>query len=250
VSHLELELARTKEPAAQRAVLPALALAALALACKVDPGPQLRAEIAELKKARVESALWQRAQQEAEQAEAELAQARERSTADRAAALGAAEGAERRAEALRSQLEQAAQRNAALREELEALASRQVELGVQIEKRSADKRRLQQQASWVRDQALAFVENLGRDDGAEVRERRERALAQFAQRVRKLFPEADLRLDVGVASGPEAGGRPVRDELERLADRFTERFALAQDPAGTPPVTASSAPGDEPLPTP
>ena len=208
----------------RRALAAGALLLAGALACGPDRAAQLRAEIKQLKEARMERDAVAKARQEADAAE--VASGERKAEVEKARA----QAAEREAEVarLQSAFDAEVARNAQLRADVESEQQ-------QIQQRAEAASRLEHQVAeatargqWARNQADQLARELAIDDPDWAVERRLRALREFLAALAKEYPDdvvlAELALSTRPVAASATGGSDTRTQAAGVAARVRDRF--------------------------
>jgi chromosome segregation ATPase len=222
----------------------ALLIGLLALggaACANKQAEALRAEIARLRKDRVEKGAVEKEQQEAARAGQAL-EAVQKTLADARQALAEAQAQRDQAKA---DYDAAVARNAALRAQIEAVAVRAraaAERGRELDAKITTAR---SQATWVRDEAAVLAREIRPTDPAWATERRLDTLAQFLDQAARLYPGdpvlAELARTRIERKQPTAADARQGSEL---AARLRDRMAFVYD-LDAPGAEARAQPTEE-----
>ena len=220
------------------------ALPLLVAGCANKEADALRAEIAKLKEDRVETTVVEKARQEA--VDAESAVEASRVARDEAQAVIAKLEAVR--DATRAANDAEIAHNAKVRGQIDAVARRAQQRAARGQELDTQIASVRERATFVRDQAAVLAREIRPEDAAWASKRRLDALAEFAERVAKEYPDdpalADLAHAVVRVEQPDADQvRAAAEQAARLRDRFAAVYELpSPDLAAREATAAEGAP--------
>ena len=220
------------------------ALPLLVAGCANKEADALRAEIAKLKEDRVETTVVEKARQEA--IDAESAVEASRVARDEAQAVIAKLEAVR--DATRAANDAEIAHNANVRGQIDAVARRAQQRAARGQELDTQIASVRERATFVRDQAAVLAREIRPEDAAWASKRRLDALAEFAERVAKEYPDdpalADLAHAVVRVEQPDADQvRAAAEQAARLRDRFAAVYELpSPDLAAREATAAEGAP--------
>jgi len=220
------------------------ALPLLVAGCANKEADALRAEIAKLKEDRVETTVVEKARQEA--VDAESAVEASRVARDEAQAVIAKLEAVR--DATRAANDAEIAHNAKVRGQIDAIARRAQQRAARGQELDTQIASVRERATFVRDQAAVLAREIRPEDAAWASKRRLDALAEFAERVAKEYPDdpalADLAHAVVRVEQPDADQvRAAAEQAARLRDRFAAVYELpSPDLAAREATAAEGAP--------
>ena len=220
------------------------ALPLLVAGCANKEADALRAEIAKLKEDRVETTVVEKARQEA--IDAESAVEASRVARDEAQAVIAKLEAVR--DATRAANDAEIAHNAKVRGQIDAVARRAQQRAARGQELDTQIASVRERATFVRDQAAVLAREIRPEDAAWASKRRLDALAEFAERVAKEYPDdpalADLAHAVVRVEQPDADQvRAAAEQAARLRDRFAAVYELpSPDLAAREATAAEGAP--------
>ena len=212
----------------QSAVVLFAALPLFVAGCANKEADALRAEIAKLHDERVETAVVEKAKQEAADAEAALEASRVAHT-EAQAGLTKLEALR---DATRAAIDAETAHNAKLRGEIDAVAQRAQQRAAHGQQLDGEITGARERATYVRDQAAVLAREIRPEDATWASKRRLDALAEFAERVAKEY--ADDPVLASLADAVVRAGQPDADQVRaaaeqamRLSDRISAVYELS-----------------------